>query len=83
MTELGFVYFDWNASLEDAVKKNQKSSPEQLLKNAKESTLNRKKVVMLAHDTVENTALILEDLLEAFPEYRLEALTPEVKPVQF
>ncbi|MBE5892439.1 MAG: N-acetylmuramoyl-L-alanine amidase [Lachnospiraceae bacterium] len=83
MTELGFVYFDWNASLEDAVKKKQKSSPEQLLKNAKESTLNRKKVVMLAHDTVENTALILEDLLEAFPEYRLEALMPEVKPVQF
>lgn len=80
MTERGFVYFDWNGSLEDAVSK---STPEQLVQNAKDSTLGRKKVVMLAHDIVYNTVLCLEDLIDSFPEYRFEPLTEEVKPIQF
>ncbi len=80
MTERGFVYYDWNASLEDAVRK---SSPEQLLQTAKDSTLERKKVIMLAHDTVHNTALCLEGLIEQFPEYRMEPLSIEVEPIQF
>ena len=80
MTEEGFIYFDWNASLEDAVKK---TAPEKLIQNARESTLGRKKVVMLAHDIVYNTTLCLEDLIRQFPEYKMEPLTPEVAPVQF
>lgn len=80
MSERGFIYFDWNASLEDA-KKN--TTPEKLLQNAKESTLKRKKVVMLAHDIVYNTAACLEDLIEQFPEYQMEPLTAQVKPVVF
>ncbi len=80
MTERGFIYFDWNGCLEDAVTKN---SPEQLVKNARESTLGRKKVVMLAHDIVYNTTLCLEELIESFPEYKFEPLTEDVKPVQF
>lgn len=80
MTEKGFIYFDWNASLEDA-KKN--TTSEKLLQNAKESTLKRKKVVMLAHDIVYNTAACLEDLIEQFPEYQMEPLTAEVAPIQF
>lgn len=80
MTERGFIYFDWNASLEDAVSK---STPEQLLENAKETTLGRKKVVMLGHDIIYNTTLCLEELLDSFPEYKLEPLTEEVNPVQF
>ncbi len=40
MTEKGFTYFDWNASLEDAAGS---PAPEQLLQNARESTLGRKK----------------------------------------
>lgn len=80
MTERGYIYFDWNASLEDAVKK---STPEQLIKNATESTLGRKKVVMLAHDIVYNTTLCLEELIDQLPEYRMEALTEEVEPIQF
>lgn len=80
MTERGFIYFDWNASLEDA-KKN--TTPEKLLQNAKESTLKRKKVVMLAHDIVYNTAVCLEELIEQFPEYQMEPLTAEVAPIQF
>lgn len=80
MTEKGYVYYDWNASLEDAVKK---SSPQQLIDNARTSTLQRKKVVMLAHDIVYSTTLCLEELLEVFPEYEFLPLTKEVLPVQF
>lgn len=80
MTEKGFIYFDWNGSLEDATKQNE---PERLLQNARESTLGRKKVVMLAHDIVYNTSLCLEDLIRQFPEYKMEPLTPEVTPIHF
>lgn len=80
MTEKGFIYFDWNGSLEDAVSK---STPKQLVENAVESTLGRKKVVMLAHDIVYNTVLCLEDLIDSFPEYRMEPLTEEITPIRF
>lgn len=80
MTDRGFIYFDWNASLEDAVSK---SDPDTLLRNARETTLGRKKVVMLAHDVVYNTTLCLEDVIDSFPEYEMLPLTEEVEPVQF
>lgn len=80
MTERGYIYFDWNGSLEDAVSK---SAPEELVQNAVESTLGRRKVVMLAHDIVYNTACCLQELIDSFPEYRMEPLTPEVEPIQF
>lgn len=80
MTARGFTYFDWNASLEDAVKQ---SKPEQLVANARATALDRRKVVMLAHDIIYNTTLCLEKLIEEFPEYKMEALTAEVEPVQF
>lgn len=80
MTGRGYIYFDWNASLEDATKHN---DPELLLRNAKESTFGRRKVVMLAHDTVYNTVSCLDELIEQFPEYRMLPLTEEVEPVQF
>lgn len=80
MTEKGYIYFDWNASLEDAV---HMSTPELLLVNAKESTFGRKKVVMLAHDVVYNTTLCINDLIEQFPEYQMLPLTEEVLPIQF
>lgn len=80
MTEKGYIYFDWNASLEDAV---HTSTPELLLVNARQSTLGRKKIVMLAHDVVHNTTLCINDLLEQFPEYQMLPLTEEVEPIQF
>lgn len=80
MTDRGYIYFDWNASLEDAV---QKVEPEQLLVNAKQTALGRNKVVMLAHDIVYNTSLCLDGLIDQFPEYQMQPLTPEVAPVQF
>lgn len=80
MTEKGYIYYDWNASLEDAVTK---STPESLIANGVESTLGRNKVVMLAHDVVRNTTLCLGDLIDQFPEYEMLPLSEEVEPVQF
>lgn len=80
MTDKGYIYFDWNGSLEDAMSK---TSPEKLIENARESTLGRRRVVMLAHDIVYNTTLCLQELIDSFPEYRMEPLTPEVTPIQF
>jgi len=80
MTADGYVYFDWNASLEDAVKKPDKNK---ILKNAKESTLGRKVVVMLAHDTVDATVEVLEELLNLFPEYEFKAIDESVQSVVF
>lgn len=80
MTGRGYIYFDWNASLEDATKHNE---PERLLKNAADSTFGRRRVVMLAHDTVDNTVSCLEELIGQFPEYRMLPLTEDVEPVQF
>lgn len=80
MSEMGYVYFDWNASLEDALKNVTK---EQIIQNAVESTLKRKKVVMLAHDIVYTTSMCMEELIDSFPEYEFLPLTKEVTPVQF
>lgn len=80
MEARGFIYFDWNGCLEDTGGRN---TPEQLVENARKSTLGRRKVVMLAHDIVYHTTLCLEDLIESFPEYRFEPLTEDVKPIQF
>lgn len=80
MTEMGFIYYDWNASLEDAV---QNPDPEQLIANAKESTLGRQNVVMLAHDVVYATGICLEELLDELPEYEMKVLTEDVEPVHF
>lgn len=80
MTERGFVYFDWNASLEDAVRK---TSPAELVENAKETAMDRDRVILLAHDTIYNTSLCIEDIILQFPEYRLEPLSEEVVPIRF
>lgn len=80
MTENGYIYFDWNASLEDAVKQ---STPEDLIRNAVTSTLGRKTVVMLAHDVIYNTTQCLGELIDSFPEYEMKPLTEDVEPIQF
>lgn len=80
MSESGYVYYDWNGCFEDAV-----SNPtqEHIVKSAVESTLKRKKVIMLAHDTVKETALCLNEVLDLLPEYEFLPLSTEVEPVQF
>lgn len=80
MTSKGYIYYDWNASLEDAVKKPDR---DKILENAKESTLGRKVVVMLGHDTVDVTVEVLEELLKLFPEYEFKALDESVEQIKF
>lgn len=80
MTEKGYIYYDWNASLEDAVKNPEADT---LIENAVSSTLGRKKVVMLAHDIVYETTRCLEDIIDSFPEYEMLPLTENITPVQF
>lgn len=80
MTDRGYIYYDWNASLEDAVKN---PDPKQLIKNGVETTLGRKKVVLLAHDVVGSTTLCLEELLDSLPEYEMKPLGEEVEPICF
>lgn len=80
MEEQGYIYFDWNASLEDAVGEKQ---AQELIASAKATTLDRKKVVLLAHDRVTATAQCLNELIDAFPEYQMRPLTTRIEPVQF
>lgn len=80
MTEMGYIYYDWNASLEDAV---ESAAPEELAANGVATTLGRQKVVMLAHDVVRNTGLCLNELLDSLPEYEMKTLDENVEPVQF
>ncbi len=80
MEERGYIYYDWNASIEDAVRQVE---PEELIITGVTTTLGRKKVVMLAHDVVYNTGICLNDLLDRLPEYEMFPLTEEVEPIQF
>lgn len=80
MTELGYIYYDWNASLGDAALN---TTPEGLIENGVSTTLGRKNVVMLAHDVVYNTGVCLEELLDSLPEYEMKALSEEVEPIHF
>lgn len=80
MTNQGYVYFDWNASLGDAV---ENAVPEQLITNGVESTLGRKRIVMLAHDVVYSTGICLNDLLDSLPEYEMKEIDADVEPIQF
>lgn len=80
MTNRGYIYYDWNASLEDAVKN---PDPEKLIANGVETTFGRKKVILLAHDVVYSTGACLEDLLDSLPEYEMKPLSEEVKPICF
>lgn len=81
MEARGFVYYDWNASLEDA--SGREKTKEELIANAMNTIRDRQRVVLLAHDRVDNTAYALEELIDALPEYRMEPLAFGEEPVQF
>lgn len=80
MTEEGYIFYDWNASLEDAVKE---TTPEKLVANGVDTTLGRKKVILLAHDVVYDTGICLNELLDSLPEYEMRPLGEDVEPIQF
>lgn len=80
MTEKGYIYYDWNAGLEDAAKG---AKVEDMVASGVDSTLGRKKVILLAHDVVYNTSLCLNDLLDSLPEYEMLPLSEDVEPIRF
>ncbi len=80
MTARGYIYYDWNASLEDAV---QNPNPKKLIANGVSTTFGRKKVILLAHDVVGSTGLCLEELLDSLPEYEMKPLSEDVEPICF
>lgn len=82
MTKRGYTYYDWNASLEDAAGDGT-TPPDILVENGVQTTLGRKKVVLLAHDVIYNTGICLNDLLDSLPEYQMLPLDGETEPVQF
>lgn len=80
MTEKGYIFYDWNASLDDAVNE---TTPEKLVANGVDTTLGRNKVILLAHDVVYDTGICLNDLLDSLPEYEMCPLEEDVEPIQF
>ena len=61
--DLGFTYYDWNASTMDS---EGKFTPYELYKNAVNTSLNKNKIILLAHDTKPNVTLALEDIIKHF-----------------
>ena len=54
-----------------------------MIENARESIVGKERVVLLAHDTANNTAQCLNRLIEQFPEYKMEVLTEKIEPIPF
>ena len=79
----GMVYFDWNASSEDAVEVNASCSV--LNANILKDALRYERPMILMHDLHEcgNTAEGLSELIDRLLEegYEIEAITRETKPV--
>ena len=83
MEKRGYIFYDWNAGLEDAVIE---PKPEELIDNAVESAHRNgkdKEIIMLAHDRVYATGECLDELLDRLPGYQMKLLTEAVEPVQF
>ena len=82
MTRRGFVYYDWNASAQDATKKPRAASAiaADCLKG-----IGRDLVVVLAHDSAARTTTVdaLPAVIEGYQAagYTFSALHPGVKPV--
>lgn len=64
----GMKYYDWNASFRDCELNS--PSPKQLVLAAKNTVMNHKKVIMLAHDTTDKTATAaaLTDVIKYFKD---------------
>ena len=83
MSRRGFVYFDWNVDSRDA----SGASLEQIQSNVLNQTPNASPAIILMHDGIENTSLILEDIIKALEAdargYSFRVITEGVRPLQF
>ena len=60
MTELGYVYFDWNVDSEDAAG----ASSEKIYKNVTEGISRKEHSIVLCHDIKPNTIAVIEDIVK-------------------
>ena len=83
MSRRGFVYFDWNVDSRDATG----ATLEQIQNNVLKQMENVSPAIILMHDGIENTSLILEDIIKALKAdargYSFRVITEEVRPLQF
>ena len=83
MNRRGFVYFDWNVDSEDAVGANWTT----MYYNVLNEVAGVDRAVILMHDGIYNTTLVLEDVINALladaRDFTFSAITDEVRPLQF
>lgn len=81
MNRRGFVYFDWNVDSRDATG----ATLEQIQDNVLRQTANVSPAIILMHDGIENTSLVLEDIIKYLEadtsDFRV--ITENVRPLQF
>jgi len=76
----GYVYFDWNASIDDSIGGN--PTPERLLARGLE-TVSGDHVIMLAHDTQPATAKMMGRMIDILAEdFVFDVITSDVEPIQ-
>lgn len=68
VTEAGYRYVDWNASVRDAEICG--ASPKELLNAAKTTSADKKNIVLLCHDSTDKlaTACALKEIIEYYKE---------------
>ena len=83
MSRRGFTYFDWNVDSRDATGAN----TEQIQSNVLNQTPKVSPAIILMHDGMENTSLVLGDIIKALKAdakgYSFRVITEKVRPLQF
>lgn len=83
MVRRGFVYFDWNVAVGDAVKRPPAASV--LARNALSKVDSLRRAVILMHDStgMVSTVEALPKIIEGYQNagFTFDVLTPQVKPV--
>lgn len=84
MSRRGFIYYDWNASGEDASKDATWTS---IYRSTIESTNGKSRAIILLHDGADKqrTVTVVEDLIIALQKkgYKFDKLTHDIKPITF
>lgn len=83
MTELGYVYYDWNVDSEDVLGANWTT----MYNNVLSGIAGQNRAVILFHDGIYNTTLVLEDIINALSVdargYKFKPIADNVRPLQF
>lgn len=84
MLRRGFVYYDWNLTLEDSI---QNRTAEMMVDDIKAAVRGQNRLILLAHDSRDKyeTVKALPDIIEFLQEegYTFAALDQEVQPIMF